>query len=109
MADKLDERASRGWEEYFGDCGLRRRWWIVLSFVFVLDGGLGSELAHADRVSIRGAHFGRAAEGVGPVRNGERQRKPPKSPGKHHAAGFKLREPAGDHKSFQAFIQRLRG
>jgi polysaccharide chain length determinant protein (PEP-CTERM system associated) len=29
MADKLDERVPRGWEEYFAIV-LRRRWWIVL-------------------------------------------------------------------------------
>jgi polysaccharide chain length determinant protein (PEP-CTERM system associated) len=29
MADKLDERGPRGWEEYFG-IAVRRRWWIVL-------------------------------------------------------------------------------
>jgi succinoglycan biosynthesis transport protein ExoP len=29
MADKLDERLPRGWEEYFA-IGLRRRWWILL-------------------------------------------------------------------------------
>jgi len=29
MSDKLDERAPRGWEEYFAIL-VRRRWWILL-------------------------------------------------------------------------------
>jgi len=31
MAERLDERALRGWQEYFA-IALRRRWWILLPF-----------------------------------------------------------------------------